>query len=386
VDSIQHTIQITSVAHGGHGIGRIDGQVCFVPYALPGDTVTVHIVRRAKGVLWGQVDEVVEAAPARNSESRCAKFGICGACSWLHFDYPAQAEWKQRIVRDSINRIAGVDAEIDWSENPELRLGYRTRAEFHADTTGRGFYSLGSHQVVDIESCPLCHPHLNSALEKLRGLQLTDSVEIVVNPDGPEVLVWSRAPNPALRAMFPTAQSPKDKASRAGFLSDGVLIVNGGFSQSSLLLNRLLVAEVRAGIADARRVTDLYCGSGNFSVTLPESTDVFGIDHNRSAIAAANAVRSGHYRFGDESAFIEALSAIPADAIILDPPRAGAAALVPALGDSKAGRLVYVSCDPATFARDLKGLVAKSWRIAKLTAVDMFPHTAHVETVCVLER
>jgi 23S rRNA (uracil1939-C5)-methyltransferase len=267
-----------------------------------------------------------------------------------------------------------------------LRLGYRTRAEFHTDNAGRGFYALGSHQVVDIESCPLCHENLNNALEKLRGLRLEESVEIVVNPDGPEVLVWSRVPNPALRAMFPTAQSPKDRASRAGFLCDGVLIVNGGFSQSSLLLNRLLVAEVRAGVADASRVTDLYCGSGNFSVTMPESVEVFGIDHNSSAIAAANAVRPGCYRFGDESAFIEALHSIPADAIILDPPRSGAAAIVPVLGAAKASRLVYVSCDPATLARDLKALTAKSWRIAKLTAVDMFPNTAHVETVCVLER
>ncbi|MBI5093365.1 MAG: class I SAM-dependent RNA methyltransferase [Candidatus Hydrogenedentes bacterium] len=386
MESTQFTIEISSLAHGGHGVGRIDGQVCFVPYALPGDTARIHITRRAKGVLGAAIDEIVSPAPARAVEQRCAKFGVCGACTWLHFAYPAQAEWKQRIVRDSLNRLAQLDCDVHWVENSELRLGYRTRAEFHASKTSRGFYALGTHDVVDIESCPLCHDHLNSALEKLRALPLDESVEIVVNPEGPEVLVWSRVPNAALRAMFPTAQSPKDRASRAGFLFDGALVVNGGFSQSSLLLNRLLVAEVRAAVADASRILDLYCGSGNFTATLPESTTVFGLDHNRSAIAAAYAIRPGQYRSGDESMFIETLRAEPWDVVILDPPRAGALSIVPALAESKTGRIVYVSCDPATLARDLKKLAAHSWRIAKLTAVDMFPNTAHVETVCVLVR
>lgn len=386
MDVVQHTLQITSLAHGGNGIGRVDGQVCFVPYALPGDTVRVQITRRAKGVLWGRIEEMLETSPARIADTGCSKFGVCGACAWLHFAYPAQAEWKQRIVRDSLNRIAGLDADINWLENPSLRLGYRTRAEFHASGNRRGFYALGTHDVVDIDSCPLCHSHLNEALERLRGLSAEGAVEIVVNPDGPEILVWSGVPNAALRAMFPAAQSPKDKASRAGFLFDGVLVVNGGFSQSSLLLNRLLVKEVHAAVNGAASVLDLYCGSGNFSITLPESTNVIGLDHNRSAVAAANAIRSARYRPGDESAFIETVRLEPCDAVILDPPRAGAAAIVPALAASRAARIVYVSCDPATLARDLKTLAAQKWRVIRLTAVDMFPNTAHVETVCVLER
>ena len=386
MDSTLHTVQIASAAHGGHGVGRIDGQVCFIPYALPGDVVSARITRRAKGVLWGQIESVLEASPDRVEDAGCAQFGTCGACTWLHFQYPAQGEWKRRIVRDSINRIAKLDAEIGWLENPELRLGYRTRAEFHAAAGRRGFYALASHHVVDIESCPLCHAHLNDALRRLRGLQLDASVEIVVNPDGPEVLAWSRAPHAGLRAMFSTAQSPADKAARAGFLCDGVLIINGGFSQSSLSLNRLLTSAVRDATAETDHILDLYCGSGNFSVTRPAEVTVTGLDHNHAAIAAANAVRPGSYRRGDEGAFIEALQTITSGAVILDPPRSGAAAIAPALGDSRADRIVYVSCDPATLARDLKALTAKSWRIGSLTAVDMFPNTAHIETVCVLER
>lgn len=380
------TVKISSVAHGGYGVGRIEGQVCFVPYALPDDVSRVRIARRAKGVLWGQIVETLEPGPARVAETRCARFGECGACTWLHFAYPAQGEWKQRIVRDSLNRIARLDADIGWLENPALRLGYRTRAEFHAGLGRRGFYALNTRAVVDIESCPLCHAQLNAALAKLRALKTDASVEITVNPEGPETLVWSPAPNRELRAVFPAAQCARDKASRAGFLFDGVLVINGGFSQSSLLLNRTLVAEVRAALAGAGSALDLYCGSGNFSVTLPETVTVVGLDHNRSAVAAANAVRAGQYQVGDEKEFIKAVGTRPWDVVALDPPRTGAAAVVAALAESRAGRIVYVSCDPATLARDLKTLAGAGWRIVRLMAVDMFPNTAHVEAVCVLER
>ena len=121
-------VPITGVAHGGHGVSRIDGQVCFVPYALPGDTVEVRVVRQARGVLWGAIDKLVEPSPHRCAPC-CPYFGACGGCMWLHFAYPGQAEWKQRIVKDALERIAGVTADVVWVEDEILRLGYRTRAE-----------------------------------------------------------------------------------------------------------------------------------------------------------------------------------------------------------------------------------------------------------------
>lgn len=383
---METVLEITSLAHGGYGVGRIEGQVCFVAYALPGDKVRIQITRRSKGVLWGQIEEVLEAPSLRLSASRCPYFGACGACTWLHFAYPAQAAWKRRIVRDCLNRIARLDADVGWRENPELRLGYRTRGAFHSDGVKRGFYALGSHQIVDVARCPLCHPRLNAALERLRTVKVSVSVELAVNPEGEEVLTWTQNPEPALRAVFPSAQSASDKEARRSFIFDSVSIVNGAFSQSSLLLNRVLVSLVHEQTGNAARVLDLYCGSGNFSLGLTNATRVLGLDQNRFAVAAAARMGRGEYRTGREDDFTTALQAEPWDVVLLDPPRTGAASIAAALARHPAGTIIYVSCDPATLARDVKTLAGGGWRIANVTAVDMFPHTAHVETVCVLVR
>jgi tRNA/tmRNA/rRNA uracil-C5-methylase (TrmA/RlmC/RlmD family) len=362
---------------------RIEGRVCFVAYGLPGDTIEVRIVRQAKGVRWGVIDRILEPSPDR-VEASCPYFGTCGGCTWLHFAYPAQAEWKRRIVRDCLAHIAGIDVDVGWAEDPVLRLGYRTRAEFHAEEGRRGFYAAASHRVVDIARCPLCHDALNAALERLRSLAVRDSVEVVVNPEGPEVMVWTNHLRRGLLEVFEHVNSPSDRKPFR-FLFDGTPVVNGSFSQSSLLLNRVLVGAVQTLAGDARTALDLYCGNGNLSLGLAARARVVGIDHNRAAVEAANEIGTGQYCAGDETAFREALTQAW-DAVLLDPPRTGAKTIVPDLAACPAKVLVYVSCDPATLARDLKLLSGHGWRPVEVIAVDMFPNTAHVETVCRLER
>lgn len=378
-------VEITGLAHGGHGVGRVEGQVYFVPCTLPGDVVRVRNVRKTKGVLWADAGALVRPSEFR-ADPPCPAFGVCGGCSWLHFAYPAQSEWKRRIVSDCLQRIGGISANVAWLEDDSLRLGYRTRAEFHGDGASVGFYGAWSHDVVDLASCPLCHPKLNAALDRLRAVKPKGSVELTVNPDGDDVLVWTKTPNAAARKAFPSAQTERDDAPRHSFVFDGLPVVNGAFSQSSLLLNRLLTRVVRDALKGCHRVLDLYCGNGNFSATLPESACVLGMDHNRSAVAAANTIRPDAYRVASEGGFAHALRSSPWDAVLLDPPRTGAKAIAHELASAGAGRVVYVSCDPATLARDAKTMVQAGWRVDSVTAVDMFPHTAHVESVCVLVR
>ena len=136
----------------------------------------------------------------------------------------------------------------------------------------------------------------------------------------------------------------------------------------------------------SRSILDLYCGSGNFSLALTQHANVTGIDHNGISIMAATRKESGEYRVGDESAMKELIAQQAWDTIILDPPRAGAKRIMKSLADSAASQILYVSCDPATLARDARVLTNKSWKIAEVTAVDMFPNTPHVETVCVFSR
>ena len=378
-------IEITTVAQGGDGIGRIDGQVCFVPYALPGDTVSVSITRKTKNALWAKIEEIVTPSPDRIDTS-CPVYGDCGGCSWLHFKYPAQAAAKQRLVSEALARIAGIETDVKWVEDADLRLGYRTRAEFHGDGHKLGFHRRGSHEIVDIRQCPLCHPRLNQALVKLREVGVKGSVTVTVNPEGDEVLVWSKFSKRKLKQYFPMAQSPKTEGGRMHFAYAGIPVVNGTFAQSSLLLNRLLIKETHAALGTPVSVLDLYCGSGNLTLTLPKSIDVVGMDHNKYGVKGADLKRKGAYLVGGETKMKKLIAKGEVDTILLDPPRSGAKALVPALAECSARAVVYVSCDPPTLARDLKVLAQGGWKLTQCTALDLFPNTPHVETVCRLER
>jgi 23S rRNA (uracil1939-C5)-methyltransferase len=379
------TVEITSVANSGHGVGRVDGRVCFVVGALPGDVVKVQVERETKGILWAVIEEVVEPSPHR-TDAPCPVFGQCGGCAWLHFAYPAQGEWKQRIVRDCFERIARTEIETEWVEDPALRLGYRTRAEFHGDGTHWGFYARGTRDVVGIDGCPLCHEKLNAAFRRLRKLTYKGAVELVINPDGDDVLAWSQRPHRKLKATFEHFGTPSNKSRRAAFMFDGAPIVNGTFSQSSLPLNRLLRGVVAEMAASAESVLDLYCGNGNLSLGLTAANKIQGIDHNRPAVKAAAAQGKGHYGGGSTEAFAAALRSAHWNAVILDPPRTGAKELAKNLGEVSADAIIYVSCDPATLARDVKSLAAAGWRVDRTVVIDMFPNTAHVETVCRLVR
>lgn len=381
---MEPTIEITTLAHGGDGIGRIEGQVCFVPYGLPGDVLRVKITRKTQKALWAEIVAVESSSPERTTAA-CPVFGPCGGCSWLHFAYPAQGAWKRRIVQETLQRIGGVETALDWAEDPELRTGYRTRAEIHGDGKRLGFYAAASHSLVDIESCPLCHPRLNEALRGLRAADIKGSVTVTVNPEGEETLVWTRFPKRSLKHRFPLANTPQD-TSRARFLFNGVPVVNGAFSQASLLLNRLLVRIVHEYVGKASSLLDLYCGSGNLSLGLAARIRVLGLDHHQEAVRAADSILHGGYQPGGEDKMAEQIRSGEWDTILLDPPREGAKEIMPALAGSLARAIVYVSCDPATLARDLKTLGAGGWKVMRGVALDLFPNTPHVETVCRLER
>jgi 23S rRNA (uracil1939-C5)-methyltransferase len=379
------SVTISAVAHGGDGIAQVNGRVCFVSGALPGDQVRIRIWKQTERALWGRVLEMETPSPDRLPDDGCTIQPCRTACKWRTFAYPAQGIWKQRIVQESLRRIGGIEAEVRFSEEPDLRLGYRTRATFHGDGVHLGYYAERSHDVIALDACPLNHVHLNFALAGLRAFKLTGDVHVTVNPEGEEMLVWLNEPTESLRKRFPLANDFKDKE-RSCFIFDGAPIVNGVFSQAGLLLNRMLRREVKKAVGHPDRLLDLYCGNGNLSLEYCEHCRVTGVDHAGPGIAAASQMTSGVYLRGNETLMCRQLQEHDWDVVLLDPPRAGAKAIVEALRKARARRIVYVSCDPATLARDIKGMVAGDWRAAAFTVLDLFPHTPHVETIGVLER
>ena len=378
-------VAITGVAHGGDGIGRIGNMVCFVAGALPGEVVRVHIYRKTKNAVWGRLEEVVESSEYRIPDAACSGHPCSMACLWHDFAYPAQGEWKQRIVAESIRRIGGIDVEVTFVENETLRNGYRTRAVFHGDGKKLGYYVPGTHDVIPMSVCPLNHEKLNQTFEALKPLGLRANINVTINPEGEEALVCMGEPSQEVRALFPLTNSFNDR-DRHSFLFDGVPIVNGAFSQASLLLNRMLRRETSQRIGDVERLLDLYCGNGNLSMHYTASCEVVGVDHSVAIIDAANVLASGVYRQGGEQMMAGLIQDCHWDVILLDPPRTGAKALAETLAASTAQRIVYVSCNPATFARDARVLASGGWRLISAAALDMFPHTPHVETIGVFEK
>ena len=378
-------VTIVRLAHGGDGIGEIDGKICFVPYGLPGDVVEVKLVKNTKKFCRGKITKVITPSPDR-IETTCPVFEKCGGCSWLHFDYPTQLEWKQKIIKICFEKLAKIDVEIAGLENPELRSGYRTRATFKGVNGRWGFYAAQSHEVVDIEECPLCHPNLNAALTKLRQSPLGGEVEVLANPEGEEVLVWTEEASEELQEDFPLAQSLEEEGTRHQFMFDDVPVVNGTFNQSSLELNRLLVNHVHSFLHDSDSILDLYCGSGNLTLGLNATATVVGLDKNGPAIQAADQTERGEFHIGNDKSFPDFIMRQHWGAIVLDPPRVGAKTIMDTLVKADTDRIVYVSCDPATLARDTAVLLKGEWEIHSVTALDLFPNTAHVETVCVFDR
>jgi len=370
----QGTAVVESVVAGGHGMFRLDKAVCFVPGAIPGDTIAYRVDKEQKNVSWATILEIVEPSPHRTA----VDVPLHGGNGWLPFAYPAQGEWKKKIVAACFPRLADIPVDVEFLEVPALRHGYRTRATFHSDGKRVGFYERASHEIVAAAACPLLHPNLRKTIDPLERARFKGDVEITVNPEGDDVLAWSRTFNERLAGAFHAYNALKPPNTRRHFMFDGAPIVNGAFSQGSLLLNRMLVECVRTVMSECGSVLDLYCGNGNLTIGLPADVTVQGIDHNYAAVEAADAIRPGSYTQGGEKAFERALNA-SWDVVVLDPPRQGAKGIATSLASAKTNRIVYVSCDPASLARDVKTLAKAGWRVEAVTAVDMFPHTPHIE-------
>jgi len=377
-------LRVEGVAHGGDGVGRVEQLVYFVPLGLPGDVLRVRVTQRTKRFARARIVEVIEPSPWRQDWA-CVHHGKCPLCLWGHFAYPAQGEWKVRIVRDCFQRIGGLCVEAEYREDPSRRTHYRTRAELHGDGNALGFYMPGTHSLIAYFDCPILHPRLREACRQISGLARQGDILVTVNPDGEEVLVFSPQLPACVHEIFPLSNTAEDKHVRYTFLHDGIPIVNGCFSQNSLILNRLLVSTVHEKLVGCKRVLDLFCGSGNLTLTLPKEVSVLGLDTAVPAVKAAARIRSD-YRAGRVEREAKALLREPVDAVVVDPPRQGMRAVLPMLVRARAKRLIYASCDPATQARDVATLVREGWQVASLIVIDLYPHTPHVETVCELAR
>ncbi len=387
-------VRIDSLAFGGDGVGRVDGEVIFVPYAAPGDTLRVRVTEAKAHYRKGVIDEVLEPGACRRAP-RCRHFGRCGGCFWQHVDYSTQAEAKQRIIEESLRRIGGIETNILPIVPSPSEYGYRNRVRLHVSAKGEiGYFERGSNRLVAIEECPVLQPEL------LAGLPALVSAASAADT--------SRFAAPGAARPFRTVELSADAAPANALQSwsDEEREALPPFRQVNPEVNRKMLQFIRTSVAERTRsgtfrVLDLFCGDGNLSLPLAEQATSFeGLDLSREAVAHANAEAeriglAGRYRVADvrraaRGGFRQLAVADGPDhnalVVLADPPRAGLGEVAEAVAATSATILVYVSCNPPVLARDSRRLVSAGFVLDMVQPFDMFPQTYHVEAVALFTR
>jgi 23S rRNA (uracil1939-C5)-methyltransferase len=431
-------LSIEKLIYGGDGLARTpagaDGRSMpvFVPFVLPGERVEADVRQEKPGFARGSVTRLIEASPDR-VEARCPYFQQCGGCHYQHISYERQLEFKAGILRETLQRIAKIELQ------PEIRLhasppwNYRNRTRLQVQTAPEfalGYFRLGSHEFLPVRECPISSPLLNRMLARLlelHGLNCPPAVEEIElfagaaddhllawaycgrEADRKDLLRWAEAlqralPEIAGMAFFPSRRRSQDsaptdskplaesgaKAIRYRTRNDEYQVSTGAFFQ----VNRYLIDElisVVTGNAHGDTALDLYAGVGLFSVALArnfhhifavEASQTSHVDLMQNVPANVKAVSARTEDYLGSRLVRKSL-----DLVVMDPPRTGIGkAVIRSLVELRIPRVRYVSCDPATLARDIAPMLAAGYHVEEAHLFDLFPETFHIESVMLLAR
>ena len=341
-------LEIVSITYGGAGLARHEGCVVFVPFTIPGEQVRARITRVRRGWAQAQLVKVTTPSPHRVVPP-CPWFTRCGGCAYQHIAYARQLEIKSGQVDEALRRIGKLaDPPVEPALPSPLDYGYRNRITVHIEPPDIGFRGTDPRKVIDLDRCLLAGEAVNTALARLRAKRY-----------------WR--PGPATLRANPDAR--------------GFRQVNDGAAE-------VLAAVVVAMAGSGELLVDAYCGAGFFAKKLRTSfRRVIGLDWDERSITAAAQDAEAHedYRRGDTAALLSAaLGPAATTVVLLDPPAQGLEpSVIDILLGARPARVIYVSCDPATSARDLSRLAA-GYELVRAAPVDMFPQTASIETACLL--
>ncbi len=429
------SVVIESLDREGRGVARVDGKAIFIEGGLPGELVSYASYRRKPTYEQASATAIHESSAARELP-RCPHFGVCGGCSMQHLELRAQVAAKQRVLEDSLWHIGKVVPEVVLRATYGLAWGYRHRARLSVRLVPKkggvlvGFHERKSSFIAVMDSCEVLPRHVSALLLPLRDLiaglsnaarlpqielavgeAVTVLVLRILDPlsaadegllrafaDRHGIQFWLQSAGPDTAAPLHPADAPPLYYSLPEF---GVRVNfrPTDFTQVNHAVNRILVGQAMA-LLDPRpgeRIADLFCGLGNFSLPIASrGAQVLGVEGNAELVRRAedNARANGlAARFQTANLFDAANCAQFGsrdggfDKLLIDPPRDGAVEVVKALEEGGPRRVVYVSCDPATLARDAGALVhAKGFRLAAAGVINMFPHTSHVESIALFKN
>jgi 23S rRNA (uracil1939-C5)-methyltransferase len=419
-------VRIESVAFKGYGVARIHEKVVFIPHTVTGDQAWIEMTEEKKKYSMGRLIQIIKPSPWRVNPL-CPSFGSCGGCQWQHIDYLIQCKLKREILEDVLKRFGGVKDSPPLMVTPSLHpYGYRIRAQLKAKGKTLGYFQERSHRIVDIQECPIAHPLINQMLSLIRERFLPFSrmgeIKINVSPDESKgVLIFHSLSlgrgtenafgeflqndalvngivitqkerlnlfgDPPLNFTIPLGQE-REKRNLKFRISPGSFFQVNPMQNQTLIQTVLQFGEVNT----VERALDLYCGIGNF--TLPLATgakEVSGIEENRMAImdarfnAERNGIRNCEFIQGKVEDVLMSWKREKPDLVVLDPPRIGCKTVLDQVVRLKPKKVVYVSCEPTTFSRDLRLFHERGYSLQRLSLIDMFPQTYHMEVIGLLQ-
>ncbi len=397
-------VLVESLAAGGDGVARgEDGRVTFVPRAAPGDRLLVSLIQERKQFARGKLVKVLEPSELR-VVAKCKLFADerCGGCQWQHIEQETQGAAKQLIVEAGLRKAIARGLECAPLLEPCPPWQWRRRARFSFWAGGPrvlGFFPQGDKKITDVQECPQLEAGLQAALTAIRthllpGLSARGEVSAVLGANGAShVSVHGSASRKSVEALAadPAISGVSHGTRTMGKadvqLEGGVLATADRFAQASAAGNEALCSEVENAVGPVAglRVLELFAGSGNFTRLFSDASEVVAIE----AAPIPKGEYAGGARWIQGDAATRAAELVKAgerfDVVLLDPPRSGAKDVLDSIVALTPKRVVYVSCDVATLARDIEVLVAKGYKAVRAQPIDLMPQTAQVEVVAVLE-
>lgn len=443
----KYDVKIDGLGSSGEGVGRIDGFTVFVKRAIPGDIVKIKIIVLKKKYAIGELLEIIEPSKSR-VEPKCSLADTCGGCQIMYMDYKAQIQMKQKTVEDALTRIGKIEVDVSPTLGMDNPYEYRNKAQFPVGIIdGKsvlGFYKMGTHDIVDTQYCYIQNPINEKVVsilkryiddfkirvydEKTRkGLIrhivtrvgfTTGQVMVVIITNEKKLpykdeLIQMLVEN--VKGLKSIVQNVNTKNTNVIFGNETTTLYGEdkivdyigdlkfnisarSFFQVNPMQTKVLYKKALeyAGLTGSETVFDIYCGIGTISLFLAQKAKkVYGVEVIEAAIkdarenASINNINNTEFFVGKAEEVVPKLykEGKCADVVVVDPPRKGCEeSVLETIVNMEPKRVVYVSCNPATLARDLAYLDKKGYKTVKVQPVDMFPHTAHVETVVRLQR
>ena len=424
-------LTIEKLIYGGDGLARVNSgeraKTIFIPYVLPGERVQASIVNQKPGFSYAALDQVLEPSKLRSSPP-CPYFGKCGGCQYQHIGYADQLRFKAEILKETLRRVGKLELSIEIQSHPSPPFNYRNRTRFHVRTTPEfaiGYFRHASHELLPVRECPISSPLINRLLAELWKLSQEqrippeiEEIELFANDSDKTCLVELYVQESAGKIALQTFANLFSRAvpETVGIVSfrssrkfDGIpnllwgepsinYAVGGetyGVSAGAFFqTNRHQVARMVELVVNDRKgklALDLYSGVGLFTLPLARRFErVIAVESSSASAGDLRANVQANVKISAQSTdkyLTSAAGTLRPDLVVVDPPRSGlGTAVCREVLKLSARELVYVSCDPATLARDLKQFTAGKFKIAEMHLIDLFPQTFHIETCTVLRR